>query len=358
MPSSSPRPRSLALLLAASTLARALQTPAALFAHVQAACTASGPPVCIIDGNNLRGAEFFGSSQGSLRALVEGWADEAQLPALLILDHGPEERAWHVSGHAALTLSGEGRTADDVIVRDAWYVRHELGRNVFVVTNDQGLIGRVKRYRSPAGSVQVLHTRAFARLLGIEESTATDARASKVGLVVLAPTVELATYGSRRLHACVVRLRGPGPRGPAVQPWRGVEALRGAAEASISLRLATQVNSRPRETTADRSAAAIELAAQLEAGVDGPAANGAAATSGSDALLAQYVTWARGACLTLPSWWCRSSVPWPPGVDSPCSWLRHALGMSRSAVQPPSGRRRCGGAARPKSPTPGPSAPR
>jgi len=225
MPSSSPRPRSLALLLAASTLARALQTPAALFAHVQAACTASGPPVCIIDGNNLRGAEFFGSSQGSLRALVEGWADEAQLPALLILDHGPEERAWHVSGHAALTLSGEGRTADDVIVRDAWYVRHELGRNVFVVTNDQGLIGRVKRYRSPAGSVQVLHTRAFARLLGIEESTATD------------------------------------------------------------------VNSRPRETTADRSAAAIELAAQLEAGVDGPAANGAAATSGSDALLAQYVTW-------------------------------------------------------------------
>ena len=169
---------SLALLLAASTLAGALQTPTALLAHVQAACTASGPPVCIIDGNNLRGAEFFGSSQGSLRALVEGWADEAQLPALLILDHGPEERAWHVSSHAVLTLSGEGRTADDVIVRDAWYLRHELGRNVFVVTNDQGLIGRVKRYRSPAGSVQVLHTRAFARLLGIEESTATDVRAA------------------------------------------------------------------------------------------------------------------------------------------------------------------------------------
>ena len=66
-------------------------------------------------------------------------------------------------------MSGEGRTADDVIVRDAWYLRHELGRNVFVVTNDQGLIGRVKRHRSPAGSVQVLHTRAFARLLGIED---------------------------------------------------------------------------------------------------------------------------------------------------------------------------------------------
>ena len=173
-----PRRRSSLVLLAASTLCGALQTPSALLAHVQAACTASGPPVCIIDGNNLRGAEFFGSSQGRLRALVEGWADEEQLPALLILDHGPEERAWHVSSHAVLTMSGEGRTADDVIVRDAWYLRHELGRNVFVVTNDQGLIGRVKRHRSPAGSVQVLHTRAFARLLGIEESSATDARAA------------------------------------------------------------------------------------------------------------------------------------------------------------------------------------
>ena len=173
-----PRRRSSLVLLAASTLCGALQNPSALLAHVQAACTASGPPVCIIDGNNLRGAEFFGSSQGRLRALVEGWADEEQLPALLILDHGPEERAWHVSSHAVLTMSGEGRTADDVIVRDAWYLRHELGRNVFVVTNDQGLIGRVKRHRSPAGSVQVLHTRAFARLLGIEESSATDARAA------------------------------------------------------------------------------------------------------------------------------------------------------------------------------------
>ena len=55
---SRPSTRSLALLLAASTLAGALQTPSALLAHVQAACTPSGPPVCIIDGNNLRGAEL------------------------------------------------------------------------------------------------------------------------------------------------------------------------------------------------------------------------------------------------------------------------------------------------------------
>ena len=59
---SRPSTRSLALLLAASTLAGALQTPSALLAHVQAACTASGPPVCIIDGNNLRGAEALEQS--------------------------------------------------------------------------------------------------------------------------------------------------------------------------------------------------------------------------------------------------------------------------------------------------------
>ena len=221
-----PRRRSSLVLLAASTLCGALQTPSALLAHVQAACTASGPPVCIIDGNNLRGAEFFGSSQGRLRALVEGWADEEQLPALLILDHGPEERAWHVSSHAVLTMSGEGRTADDVIVRDAWYLRHELGRNVFVVTNDQGLIGRVKRHRSPAGSVQVLHTRAFARLLGIEESSATDARAA----CSTSSSWPDGRTGHLRLEApASLRSAPPSVLGrlpPAVPPWAAAAAWR------------------------------------------------------------------------------------------------------------------------------------
>ena len=325
---------SLALLLAASTLAGALPTPTALLAHVQAACTASGPPVCIIDGNNLRGAEFFGSSQGSLRALVEGWADEAQLPALLILDHGPEERAWHVSSHAVLTLSGEGRTADDVIVRDAWYLRHELGRNVFVVTNDQGLIGRVKRYRSPAGSVQVLHTRAFARLLGIEESTATDVRAAwstlsswpngragDLRLEALACLRSAAPWGVGRL----------GPRSAALEPLRRASessrrrhALR--SEDSIPPRLAIQANSRPRETTADRSAAALELAAQLEAGAGGPTENG---PSGADALLAQYVTWVMPRAVKCRLGGATAQRLGLRYADSPCSWLRHPLGTSR-----------------------------
>ena len=64
----------------------------------------------------------------------------------------------------------------------------------------------------------------------------------------------------------------------------------------MSLRLAIQANSRPRETTADRSAAALALAAQLEAkqleqleaDAGGPTEKG---PSGADALLAQYVTW-------------------------------------------------------------------
>ena len=67
--------------------------------------------------------------------------------------------------------------------------------------------------------------------------------------------------------------------------------------ASMSLRLAIQANSRPRETTADRSAAALELAAQLEADAGGPTENG---PSGADALLAQYVTWVMPHALGVP----------------------------------------------------------
>ena len=134
--------------------------------HIRAAAA-----VTLIDGNNLRGAEAFGISQQALGVLTAKWAQTAQLPALLLLDHGPEERAWRVGTHAALTLCGEAQTADDVIVRDSWWLR-KLGLNVFVVTNDQGLIGRCRKLRSPAaGSVQVLPSSAFARLLGCPEST-------------------------------------------------------------------------------------------------------------------------------------------------------------------------------------------
>ena len=206
----------IAALLATSSAAAALAGPP-LHAHLRGACSASGPAVTIIDGNNLRGAEVFSVSQHDLGECVQRWADDVQLPALLVLDHGPEERAWQVGRQAVLTQSGEGRTADDVIVRDAWWLRHELGRNVFVVTNDQGLIARVKRYRSPSGgSAQVLHTMSFARLLGIDEAAADD--------------------------------------------------------------------SRPRETTAQRSADALELAARLQA-------DGSAPPEADDQALAKYVEW-------------------------------------------------------------------
>ena len=146
--------------------------------HILGAGMPSGPAVTLVDGNNLRGAELFGVSQRELSELTAAWASAQQLPAVLLLDHGPEERAWRLGTHAALTLCGDGgQTADDLIVRDAWWLRSELGRNVFVVTQDQGLIGRVRRHRSPtAGSVQVLPSANFARLLGCPEDGAAGAK--------------------------------------------------------------------------------------------------------------------------------------------------------------------------------------
>ena len=189
------------MLLCLGSLAAAGLSTTALQAHLLGACSANGPAVCIIDGNNLRGAEVFSISQSELSTMVTSWSDEVQLPALLELDHGPEQRAWHVGRHAVLTQCGGGRTADDVIVRDAWWLRHELGRNVFVVTNDQGLIARVKRYRSPGGSVQVRHTPAFARLLGLDETPADDSRRRETTAQRSADAVELAAQLHSRTPA-------------------------------------------------------------------------------------------------------------------------------------------------------------
>lgn len=159
------------LVLSVTPLALAAK-PLPMLQHILGASTPSGgTAVTLIDGNNLRGAEAFGISQRALGDLTVEWAQISQLPALLLLDHGPEERAWRVGSHAALTLCGEAQSADDVIVRDSWWLR-KLGLNVFVVTNDRGLIDRCRKLRSPtAGSVQVLPSSAFARLLGCPEST-------------------------------------------------------------------------------------------------------------------------------------------------------------------------------------------
>ena len=55
-----------------------------------------------------------------------------------------------------------------------------------------------------------------------------------------------------------------------------------------------------------------------------------------------------GSMVTVPSWWRHSSLPWPPGADSPGSWLRYALGTIRRAAQGPVGGLRCGREAKPK----------
>ena len=57
-----------------------------------------------------------------------------------------------------------------------------------------------------------------------------------------------------------------------------------------------------------------------------------------------------------PSWWRRSSPPWPPGADSPGSGQRCALRTRRWAAQGPWERLRCGRQARPRPPMPRPSA--
>ena len=160
------------LLLASATALGLSSKPRPMLQHIRAASTPGGATaVTLIDGNNLRGAEAFGVSQRALSDLTVAWAQTSQLPALLLLDHGPEERAWRVGTHAAVTLCGEAQTADDVIVRDSWWLR-KLGLNVFVVTNDQGLISRCRKLRSnEAGSVQILPSSAFAQLLGCPEST-------------------------------------------------------------------------------------------------------------------------------------------------------------------------------------------
>ena len=131
-------------------------------------------------------------------------------------------------------------------------------------------------------------------------------------------------------------------------PSRRPSALEAnALEASMSLRLAIQANSRPRETTADRSAAALELAAQLEADAGGPTEDG---PSGADALLAQYVTWVMPHALGV-SRCCLGSAT---AHTTLASWGRLAMleavlcarnkPLGRSG---PSGRLRCGCEARP-----------
>ena len=132
-----------------------------LLAHMR---SGARTPVLVLDANNMRGACSFAISQSDLSGAISAWATEQRLPTLICLDHGTEPRVWRTGAYSALTLSGSRMTADDVIIRDAWWARSQAKRDVFVVTADAGLAQRARRLKA-AGPVQVIGSFNMARLI-------------------------------------------------------------------------------------------------------------------------------------------------------------------------------------------------
>ena len=127
---------------------------------------ASSDAVLIVDGNNVRGADCFATSLQELSSALVEWSTSNGITSVLMLDHGVEQRAYRLAPHAVLAFSGPAQTADDLIVRDALWLRKEQQQPVFVVTGDTGLILRTRQYRSKScASLQVFPSTAFARLL-------------------------------------------------------------------------------------------------------------------------------------------------------------------------------------------------
>lgn len=132
-------------------------------------CSAT-KPVVLLDGNNMRGCALFSRSYAELSEATTRWAEAHGLTTLLVLDHGPEQRAWETGALSAVALSGGGQTADDVMVRDAqWLAR--TGQHVFVVSSDQGLAARARRRQGAAATrVEVLSSYYVTQMiLGEEE---------------------------------------------------------------------------------------------------------------------------------------------------------------------------------------------
>ena len=125
--------------------------------------------VVLIDGNNVRGADRFALSQQALCERVAEWAAAERLASILVLDHG-EQRAWPLGEFAVCTLSGDVQTADDVLVRDALWLR-QRGRGVAVATSDVELTRRLRLRRGVRGATEVVSSSAFlqrALLVGDE----------------------------------------------------------------------------------------------------------------------------------------------------------------------------------------------
>ncbi|KAL1504283.1 hypothetical protein AB1Y20_010692 [Prymnesium parvum] len=154
--------RWLAWLLCAAAAAACGGTRGRLLHHLRANQRA----VLIIDGNNVRGADCFATSQEEMTCAVEAWSAAEGLPAILMLDHGPEQRAWRRGARSVVVLAGPTQTADDVIVRDSLWLRHERKCPVFVVTSDAGLIARTRQYRAATcAGVQLLPSSLFVELV-------------------------------------------------------------------------------------------------------------------------------------------------------------------------------------------------
>ena len=133
--------------LLASTLA--LIGVAPLVSHLRGS---GSTPLLLVDGNNLRGATVFALSQEALASELARWAAAAELPCVLVLDHGTEQRCWPLGDFLSVTLAGPAQSADDALVRDTnWALR--AGLDVAVFTSDRGLTSRVRRQKS-LGTVQ------------------------------------------------------------------------------------------------------------------------------------------------------------------------------------------------------------
>ena len=135
--------------------------------------------VVLLDANNLRGAACFQQSYTQVSDAAARWAEENELAVISAFDHGSHQRAWRTGPWSASVLAGSaGESADDIIVRDCWWLRSQHARHVFIFTSDAGLAARAQLRRAgPVGSVEVLPSALFASLMnlgGNDDANAAD----------------------------------------------------------------------------------------------------------------------------------------------------------------------------------------
>ena len=109
--------------------------------------------LCLLDGDNIRGKSGFRLSKEELFHRASVWCEAVGVrdKTVLFFDHGPMQYVHlpiDINNSIAVSFSGPGKTADDVIVNAAkWCQQKE--QNVLVVTADAGLKGRCKQLFFP-----------------------------------------------------------------------------------------------------------------------------------------------------------------------------------------------------------------